>query len=166
MHDGIWSDGNGMTTSIRDLRPGYVPSGFRLAGQVFGRASCGFGATDEQTVLFYRRGVTYQDAVLPLALHVAPVSAATELGATERRPGTVIDLDIDGVTAVYHDGIWAPGPGDDEQALGGVVFHWDRSTVHSITVRTLRHVVGIRGPMHCGVDLPELVRIARSLPLG
>jgi hypothetical protein len=153
-----------VTSSIQEFRPAYVPSGFRLAGQVIGRASFGFGSTEQQTALFYRRGSDYQDALLPLTVHVAPVATDAVLGSTELRPGTIVELDLRGVTALYHDGIWAPGPGDDEQGLGGVVIHWDRSTVHSITVRTSQYMVGIRGPKYRGVDYSELARIARSLP--
>jgi hypothetical protein len=152
-------------TSHADSRPGYVPEGFAFARQLGGSAAGGFGDETDQVLSVYTRGASIEDLLYPLMVFAGPASGRTVLAATEQRNGQTINLNVDGTTAEYHDGMWILGGGVDERKAGPVTLHWDRGSAHSLTVTSPNWVFGIRAPV-AGFPLDELVRIAQSLPLN
>jgi hypothetical protein len=148
--------------SSERINPAYITNGFKLRRRLDGAASGGFGESPDQATLVHTRGWRYEDWSFPLMVHVTSAPAKA-LDGTEHRPGQPVDLGIAGVTAVYHDGVWAL---DAERAeVEGVdqAMYWN-TVVHSLTVRTPTLVYGIRAPLDVG--LAELIRVARSLPLA
>jgi hypothetical protein len=114
--------------------------------------------------LIYTRGWEVEDWNSPLTIHASPAGEGI-LAGTENRPGEPVDLGIPSATAVYHDGLWAPGSGEDERDLGDVIIHWDRTNAHSITIRASNGTYAVRAPK-ADVAFDELVEVARSLDLS
>lgn len=86
-----------------------VPNGYSLRGSYLeGPIYGGFGDDPVQTAFFFARSDLIGDTMYPLVVYVAP-SVASTLRWTEHRDGEL--LNIGGMTALYHDGIWAPGAG-------------------------------------------------------
>jgi len=154
-----------MAKSLTKYAPRYLPEGYQLAREITGSPALGFGATESQLALFYTRGNAFEAVNSPLVVHVSN-GPTSELGGTERREGVAVDLGRTDLVAVYHDGAWAPGPGNDQIDDHGIVFHWDTSTVHSITVRVGNVTVGVRGSRAQNIDTAQLVRVSRSLALA
>ena len=153
-----------MRTSENLRVPGYVPDGYRLWTIVYGAEAGGFGFIDseDQYAVTYARGQMPEDKGNALTVFKAP-PGASKLAATDDRAGEPVDLDNTDVTAVYHDGMWYLGPGSDERTVGRRVLHWDRTSFHSVTVRTSEETWGVRGPKNADIDRGELIKIARSL---
>ncbi len=151
-----------MTDPTQLPTPSYLPSGYLLAERVDGAE--GFGSGPNQVSLFYRRSLQSDDVHYPLVVYIAP-SGSAELAATEGGPSQPLDLNVPAVTAVYHDGMWAPGGGDSEKNIGGqTVIHWEgASGFHSITAHTATNTFGVRAPKNRGVGFDELVKVVRSL---
>jgi len=150
--------------SPRRAGPSYIPNGYQFQRQREGVDAAGFGRDPHQVALLYTRGWQYEDWVYPLSIYIVPLGAAA-LAATEQHPSRRVDIGIPGAVAMYHDGLWASGLGEDELHLGSVVLHWDRKAVHSITVHRGNHTYAVRGPKHRGVGFEELVKIAQSVRL-
>jgi hypothetical protein len=151
--------------ALADARPSYVPPGYSLALELIGASAVGLGRSPDQRVLIYRQGAALDDAVHSLAIYVAPAGTAEALGGTEHREGRPVELPGTSARAVYHNGMWAPGPGPEQRESGPLVLHWNSAVAHSLTVFGTNLVFGIRGAKTRGVSFSELVRIAQSLPL-
>jgi hypothetical protein len=141
--------------------PSYIPPGYELRRQINGEMAEGFGRDADQIALIYTRSWANEDWVFPLTVYVAGHPGRI-LVATEQHAGDVVKLSVPKVNAVYHDGMWAPGPGDDEQHVAAAVFHWNRNEVHSITVVSQVKTYAVRGPRQRGVAFGELIKIAES----
>ena len=150
------------STNVPIVRPAYVPPGYRLVAELAGPRANGFpDAGEDQSALSYwptgREVPTF-----PLMIHAATASRGV-LFATEQQPGTPVSVGTEGWHALYHDGMWAPGPGPEEQRVGEYVIHWQRGRVHSLTVTRGEWAYGVRGAPSEGVTLRELVAVAASL---
>jgi hypothetical protein len=144
--------------------PSYVPDGYKLRSRIDGAAARAFGPNPDQVELIYTTGWQDDAWAYPLLVCLTPVGPAT-LAATERHPGQPTDIAVPGATAVYHDGLWALGPGEDERRLDPQsVIHWDRIVAHSVTVVWAGGVYAVRGAKTRGVGVDELVRVVKSLP--
>jgi len=146
--------------SLERLQPSYLPEGYQLrrdAPEHRGRSS-----TSSQAALTYTRGWELDDWLHPLKIS-SPSSAEASHATTNRHAGDPINLGLPGITAIYHDGSWAPGPGEDARSVGETVIHWERGSVHSITMRGSNGVATVQGSRARGVTRDELVKIARSL---
>ena len=142
--------------------PSYLPAGYEFSHRAEGARAGGLGSDPSQVGLFYRRGAALEDLRIPLAVYIGPPSAP-DLVATDGRQGAEVDLGVRRTIAKYHDGLWMLGQGEDEFDAGPVLLHWDRSTLHSVTVRWPGGTVAVRGPKARGVDYNELLKVARSL---
>lgn len=152
-------------TYLRGIPPSYVPSGFEFRREIGGINAGGFGENPTQVGLLYARDWS-SFGLENLLVAYAAEPGAGDLDATEHRSGQQVDVDIGSAEAVYHDGLWAPGPGEAEVDLGeGVVIHWERSITHSITIYAPKGSYAIRAPMDT-VPFDELVRVAKSLNIG
>lgn len=151
-------------TSLRAIPPSYVPTGYKLRRKAEGSQAGGFGEEPTQVALIYTRGWEQGDFTSALAIYVTQSTKAV-LFATEKHPGLPLDFGASSVRAVYHDGLWAPGPGEIEQHLGDVTIHWVRSVAHSITIYSPNGTYAVRGPKET-IGFDELLRIAKSLNLG
>lgn len=123
-------------------------------------AAAGFLDDPSQATLVHTRGGQLQHWSSPLLVYVSQTPGQV-LAGTEQRAGVAVDLGVAGVTATYHDGMWAQDGAavatlGDEQSM-----YWSTSGPHSITVRTTDQTLAVRGPRDVGVA--ELVKIARSL---
>jgi hypothetical protein len=146
---------------IEQVRPSYVPSGFTLRSTDYGAAWQGFYEVDEQEMLEYVNGSNF---TWPLFVAAAEPHGKAEFFGTEERQGAPIDIGVHGARAVYHDGIWAAGPGPDQRAAGSVTIHWQTGICHSITARKGNRVYAVRGSTTTGVTVDELIKVTRSLP--
>jgi hypothetical protein len=152
-----------MTRSLlADARPRYVPTGYRYGFRVEGEAAAGFWGNADQVLLNY---TFHKEPSFPLTIFAAAAAGGDVLHGTEHRTGMPVDLGVPGVSAVYHDGLWATGPGRDQQVVGQFVLHWDDREWHSITIRARDRVFAVRGARSNGVTVDELTSVARSLAL-
>lgn len=151
-----------MSSQVSVPTPSSIPPDYRFAERVNG-GQC-FGRGPNQLSLFYRRSTQSDDYHYPIVVYIAP-PASTELSATEGGPSQSVDLNLPGVTAVYHDGMWAPGPGANVQDLGGqTLIHWETlNGFHSITAYGPNNTFAVRGPKNRGVAFADLLNIAKSL---
>lgn len=147
--------------SVSPTQPSYVPEGFELRGRTRSEGIRVLRNDPAQSAFVYTLGWEQEDWAYPLMIFIGSTPPG-HLVATEDRSGELVELGVPGVTAVYHDGIWAPGNGDDERIFGATVIHWERAMAHSITASSDKGVVAVRGPKRRGVDFAELVRVARS----
>jgi hypothetical protein len=150
--------------------PSYLPQGYRLSQRVEGPAAQGFGLgeeraaafrfTEEQLAYVFRNGNEKEAWVHPLTVHLGS-DPDWSLTATEHRRGEPVQLP--GVSAVYHDGMWTPAEagGQDAEAPGGLT--WVKNGTHSLTVRWSGGVWAARGSRRRGVSQADLVRMARSV---
>ena len=69
----------------------------------------------------------------------------TMLTGTTNRVGTPVT--VNGLSAIYHDGMWMPGPGPEQVRFepDGMA-HWGRDLVHTITLKTSDGVYGLHAP--------------------
>lgn len=148
---------------IEDVRPTYLPSGFTLRSANYGSDWQGFYGVEEQSVLEYVNGSNF---VSPLFVAAAKPHGKTEFFGTEEMAGSPMELDVPGTRAVYHDGIWAAGPGPGERSAGSVVIHWQEGICHSITTRKDDRIYAVRGSTASGVTVEELVKVTLSLFSG
>ena len=139
-------------------RPAYVPEGYEFRQLIEGVDAAGFHDLDDQVTLFYTKGTSIEDWRTPLVVCQAAVDGVPLFG-TESHDGTSVG--IGDLSGVYHDGMWAVGPGPDERRVGKVVFHWGTGVVHSVTVGANGTTYGIRGPSAISRD--ELTAVAASL---
>lgn len=107
-------------TSIRTQGPAYVPAGYELSQRLDGSEAPALGPSTE-LALMYRAGNSKEDWRNPLQVYIATSDAAT-LAATENQPGSQVEMGIADVEAVYHDGWWVLGPGDQEQRFSHTSF--------------------------------------------
>lgn len=150
------------SSSTRAGLPSYVPPGYKLRQTIEGPAAMGFGLDPNQVGHFYVHGYTDEEIHTPLSVFMGP-PGAPPLAATEHRPGQPVDIGVPNVTALYHDGMWVPGPGEDQQNVGPGVLHWERAVAHSLTVHAPDGVYAIRGGKRIGAGIDELVKVAKSL---
>jgi hypothetical protein len=148
---------------LHKTRPAHVPYGYQYAFRVEGEAAAGFWGNADQVLLTYS---FHKEPSYPLSVYAAAATGDPTLQGTEHRAGTPVDLGVPGVSAIYHDGLWAPGPGRDQHVVGQFVLHWDDQEWHSITIRTRDRVYAVRGARSNGVTFDELASVARSLPLA
>jgi hypothetical protein len=144
------------------LRQPDLPAGYRLRAEIEGYAAGAFRGDPGQRTLVLTRGWDHSETHFPLLIHIGRVDAGPLLG-TEGRDGAQVDLGVEGVHAVYHDGMWMPGSGRDQASDSGVVVHWNRNDVHSMTVSSPTQTFGIRGTRRRGVSVEDLRRLARAL---
>lgn len=138
------------------VAPKHMAQGFTLRRRLDGPRAPGFWGEDDQVTLVHTRGRTSSDWLNPISVHVTANTKAV-LSATENRPGVGVDVGLEGVEAIYHDGWWAPS------ATGAGMPRWLTGTVHSVTIRTSQRVFAVRAP--ASVPVSELVAIAAGLPL-
>jgi len=143
--------------NVLDSEPAYVPDGFSLRRRIPQGAEPGFGRIKDQTVLIYTTGWSDSDWNYPLVFYVA-LPGAPELVATEQRPGSRVELP-GGLTGEYHDGIWVAQVDAHANFLG---MQWREGGTHSITVRTPRASLAVRGPRSLATS--ELARMLSSFP--
>jgi len=148
--------------SVNEIRPGFVPPEYSYRHTIEGPAATGFGRIQDQVALFYARGWSNDEMALPLVIHIGPAGAPA-LWATEGHSGTPIDIGFGETAAVYHDGLWSVGPGEDQSPSPGVLLHWEKSSIHSVTARSSHGTYAVRGAKTMGVDTEDLIRVARSL---
>jgi hypothetical protein len=147
---------------VEEIPPSSVPEGFAFRRRLEGADAGGFEKEQAQVTLVYTRGWEHADFAHSLTVHATPATGSA-LAATEKHPGVPIGLGILSVRAVYHDGLWAPGPGEAEVDVGdGLTIHWERSAAHSITVHAADGTYAVRGPKDT-MGMAELLRIAESL---
>jgi hypothetical protein len=146
---------------LSGVRPSYLPAGFSLISSWVGSDDQGFRDVEDQLILRY---VSSGKFIYPLLVAIADTPGETLFG-TEEMPGTPIAIAIAGVKAEYHDGIWAAGDGDVSRPAGTAVVHWQTGGCHSVTVTTPTRTIAVRGSTTTGVDMNELLMVARSLPL-
>lgn len=144
--------------------PRYLPNGYSLWKVIQGAEAAGFGFSDsdDQYSVTYACGKMPEAKDTALTVFKGPLNA-TSLAATTGHSGEEVDLGIAGVTAIYHDGMWFIGPGDEQRVSGKLVLHWERGSFHSLTVRAPSDVWGVRGPKSIRLDKQELILVARSL---
>jgi hypothetical protein len=150
-----------MSNDASPARPSYITPGYELRRQIEGPMAEGLGRDDDQQALFYTRGWADEDWVYPITVFVASYPNRTLIG-TAGKLGNAVELGVQNVTAVYHDGMWVPGPGEEEHETGAVVLHWERSDAHSLTISSSDKTYAVRGPKRRGVTFDELLRIAGS----
>lgn len=140
------------------LTPKFVPSRFSRARFHSGESVLAIGGAGDKTlVLLFQPS----DGRRPVE-----VSASSERGAaavgTENHVGVPIASERRGVELVYHDGMWAPGPGPQQVQLGSTMIHWETSLCHSIAATTSTGTVSVRAARD--VDFETLLRITESVP--
>jgi hypothetical protein len=142
--------------------PSYLPPGYYYYATHAPERIGGFGLEWDVGSHTYAREHD-RDQRPGLEVHVAKPGASS-LAATETRQGVQIDLGLPHATTIYHDGMWDVGPGPDQRSFPpDIIMHWEGSEYHSITLRTAKATYGIRGSKRRGVDLDQLILIARSL---
>jgi hypothetical protein len=143
----------------QNYRPTALPAGFVLRRELAGPSACAFRDSPDQIALIYTTGWTPSEfrTHLFVALDGLP---ATPLVGTELREGDLIPS-AEG-DAVYHDGMWAPGPGEDQRDIGPVAIHWERSTFHSVLIATKNCVVAVRA-LKQQLGQAQLLETARSV---
>lgn len=150
-----------MPFDVTKIQPLALPPGYLLRATRNGDEANGFRGATEQIAFIYTLA---DDWTHPLMVHFATADGASDLFATETRLGESLTLHAGEVEARYHDGMWAPGPGLDEQRLGELVIHWMRDTMHSLTVNCGSQSIGVRGSRARGIRYADLVTVAESLP--
>lgn len=151
-----------MSSAAEARRPTHVPSGFKFRGELRGATGFCFASDASQLTFVYARTALDEDRLFPLTLSVSTTSNARLVG-TEQHRGTRVRLRHAGSYATYHDGMWMLGPGADERVVGdSTTIHWDRSDVHSLSLRRNGRVFAVRGARSRGVHLDDLVRILES----
>ena len=152
-----------MSSAAEARRPTHVPSGFKFRAEFRGETGMGFSGDPSQVSLVYARGMTADDRVFPLTLHVSSARHVRLIG-TEEHEGSRVRLPRSRARATYHDGMWMLGPGPDQRRVApGTVIHWDNSDVHSLTLAREGKVFALRGARRRGVGLEELVRTLESV---
>ena len=94
--------------------PSYLPPGYVLRRRNVAGEIGGLGGIQDQLCLLYTASWDEQDWLYPLLIYAGPPHAPSLLG-TEHQNGEKLRLEISGVSTAYHDGIWMPGPGEDER---------------------------------------------------
>jgi hypothetical protein len=151
-----------MSSAAQAGRPKHVPAGFKFRAELRGATGFGFPGDASQLTFVYARTALDEDRLFPLTLSVSTATSARLVG-TEQHRGTRIRLPHARSYATYHDGLWMLGSGADERVVGdSTTIHWDRSDVHSLTVRRGGRVYAVRGARSRGVGLEDLVRILES----
>jgi hypothetical protein len=140
----------------------YIPEGFRFRRKFHGDTGLGFPGERDQVTHVYTRSSDPTGIFYPLTVHVASAQGL-RLPGTEENPGRPLLIDGSTARAVYHDGLWARGPGEDERPFGEEVLHWDRSDLHSATLALPGRTLAVRGPRSRSVGISELTRILASL---
>jgi hypothetical protein len=140
-----------------DRRPTHVPEGYRLRSTIVGGHEPGLGEISEQVALIYTRGWSLSDWSGPLTVYLGSVGAP-ELVATNPHHGAPLDVGIDGVSAVYHDGIQTMRSDGFGHFAG---LDWATGTAHSITARCSSGTVAVRGPR--ALPMFELVTVVASV---
>jgi hypothetical protein len=142
------------TIATEEVMPRRLPAGFKYRNRVDGPSGTGFVGVADQVTLLLTRGTSDRDRAFPLTVHAAD-DPTLELSATERRRGLAVDLGMDGVKTVYHDGWWtAPDEGSTKP-------NWQTGAMHSLTIHTNRRTYAIRAGADVSVD--DLVTMARSV---
>lgn len=149
--------------SLQALKPTYLPPGYEFRQRRLDEAAEGFRDEPDQVAFIYTQGWEQSDWAYPLIIYLAPPGTTRPVSGTEDHLATNINLDIQATSALYHDGWWSPGPGDEQIVDGDVMIHWDRSDTHSLTVSSDIAVYAIRGMRSHGVTLEELVKVASSI---
>ncbi|GII97105.1 hypothetical protein Ssi02_73360 [Sinosporangium siamense] len=144
---------------IERIRVSALPAGFEFRKALTGKTSAGFNATVSQVTLVHTRGAGERDWSYPLSVHIVQAPQAVLL-CTEARSGVPVDLEIRGVKATYHDGLWSLPDGE----AGASAPVWRTDQAHSVTVWTASLSYGVRGPRDVPVE--KLLEVARSLPLS
>ena len=160
-----------MAVDASRLRPSYVPRGYRFLRAFEDRIPEGFhdvddDVLDDQVMLVYGRGGGDLAGTRPLLVYLARRAEARPvvLFSTEKHRAGNLDLGLADARAIYHDGVWALGSGNDARQAGDVVVHWDATDRHSLTVERADVIQAVRGARNDGVSVEELLKVARSLP--
>ena len=155
------TDDSGQAMSpLLDRRPGYLPDGYSLRYTSAGGREPGFGWIEEQVVLVYTRGWSRDDFSSPLVACVGGPGAPDLIGTVPAH-GQPFDLGVDGVAAVYHDGMLTSRL-DESRDFAGTT--WRRGDTHSITARSPLGTFAVRGPRN--LESAELVATLLSLRPG
>ena len=153
-----------MVAELLHAKPAYVPPGYRFIRRLKGRSMEGFPGEDDQVLLIYGRGWSDEDARRPLHVFVSPPTNGAQLFSTEAQAGEPVDIGLDGARAVYHDGRWEVGLGEDMRDTAALPVHWDSTEWHSVTAQHASGLYAVRGSRKNGVGIQELVDVVRSLP--
>jgi hypothetical protein len=137
-----------------EIQPRHLPAGFSLRNRIDGTAGPGFIGVTDQVTLIHARSSKVRDLRSHITVHAAN-AVGLDLTATEKRPGLRVDLNVDDVQAVYHDGWWTP------PLPGSSMPQWSTSLVHSLTIHTPTRTYAVRAPREVPFD--ELVAVARSV---
>lgn len=152
-----------MSSEVAALRPGYVPDGFSLWGTSDGSTWGGLNDEPDQLRLSYATKVD-EDQQLMVAIAAGSSGEFPVLFATEEQQGVKVDLGLAAAVAVYHDGMWGPGPGFDQRDTGAGLVHWDRTGFHSVTADLGGVICAVRASRASGLELTDLIQIAKSVP--
>ena len=147
-----------MSRAFAWLEPSYVPSPFKHFGTVEGDPAGEFWDDPNQIAVRYRRATSF--AYLPITIAWTPRPNATLVG-TDQRVGDPVK--VHGLTARYHNGTWAPGPGPEQVDTPVGPLHWETSLEHSITLHTASGSFAVRAPRDSVRDSAELARIISSV---
>lgn len=148
---------------LKEIKPSYLPGGFRFRGVVDGPAGGGFIPDVAQTAVVHTRGSSAADRPFPLTVYVA-LDREQELVGTHGRIGVALSVAAAGVAGVeYHDGIWHLDADMAAATNYEDAMRWHPGDVHSVTARTATRVYAVRGPRD--VPLDDLIGVLTSLPL-
>jgi len=145
------------------LSPQRLPGGFKFFAESTGLGVHEFNGSGEQVALRYRVPGTQWGIGSEITVCWA-TEGDLELAGTMGHPG--VPVNVNGKTAIYHDGCWMPGPGPDQVAIADSgSAHWGSDFVHSLTLRTGNGTIGLRCPRAVVPDLSGLTDILASVPL-
>jgi hypothetical protein len=141
------------------LHADYMPEGFGLATRKHGLKVGEFWGSSEQVAIHFRQPLSAHG--MQITICWAPEKDLMLTGTTGHDGVTVI---VNGNEAVYHDGMWTPGPGPEQVIVGNGAVHWGRDGVHSLTVHTDRGAFALRCPRQAVPGLGEMIKIMSSIP--
>lgn len=149
-----------MEKHISALQTADIPLGYRFGSEVRGSSVAGFwGVLDQVALIYVCQPYQEYDRFF---VHGAGRPSLTLLG-TEGHDGVGVDVNIRGMRAVYHDGLWSIGPGNEQRVEGGQVLHWEVSDAHSLTLWDEGRTFAVRGLRSRGIPQSALIRLAQSL---
>lgn len=145
--------------------PPYIPSGYRLAWKTEGPVATDFIDNRAGKSYWYVSQAGNAAYAYALSVHYS-TSAVGPLMGTSGRDGEVVDVGLAGLTASYHDGIWALGAGPYQRSDFGITLHWETAVAHSLSVFGAGLAIAVRGSKIHGITRDELVRIAQAAMAG
>jgi hypothetical protein len=153
-------EADAVSQSFSSLHPEYIPDGFGLAARLHGINVGEFWGSEDQVAIHFRQRRTPHGWQITICW--APEQELMLTGTTGHEGAAVI---VNGQEAIYHDGMWTPGPGPDQVSVGeDGSAHWGRDGVHSLTMHSDRGVFALRCPKQSVPGLDEMIKIMSSVP--